>query len=414
LTLLQFGAGNIGRSFIGQLFARAGYEVCFVDVDPCILEALNTRHEYVVEIRDEPPGQMVIRGVRGVDARDADAVVAEIVRADIAGTAVGSGVLPRLYPVLARAVEARAARGRPPLDVILCENLRNAAAAVREGLAALLPEWFPLDGALGLVETSVGKMVPLMSESDRARDPLLVYAEAYNTLICDAAGFRNGVPPVPGLDAKARMAPYVDRKLFVHNLGHAAAAYIGNVQCPDARLLWEVVDDPVLRAAAREAMSEGGRALMAEYPGEFTHQGIDDHIDDLLRRFGNRALGDTIYRVGRDLPRKLARDDRLVGALLLGHRHGVAMDATALAAACALHFGATDEDGSPFADDAAVVERARSEGPEATLSALANLSADDDADCSVAGRVARAYGSVAERIRAGRPVVPDLLRAEER
>ncbi|MBA7563374.1 Mannitol-1-phosphate 5-dehydrogenase [subsurface metagenome] len=31
--MIQFGAGNIGRSFIGQLFSRSGYEVVFVDIN---------------------------------------------------------------------------------------------------------------------------------------------------------------------------------------------------------------------------------------------------------------------------------------------------------------------------------------------------------------------------------------------
>ena len=39
--LIQFGAGNIGRSFLGQIFARNGWEVVFVDVDELLLKELN-------------------------------------------------------------------------------------------------------------------------------------------------------------------------------------------------------------------------------------------------------------------------------------------------------------------------------------------------------------------------------------
>ncbi len=163
MLLVQFGAGNIGRSFIGQLFARAGYEVCFVDVDPAILEALNARGEYTVEIRDARTERISVSGVRGVDGRDRERVAEALVQADIAGTAVGPNALRHLCPALAEGLVRRHAAGRPPLDVILCENLRNAAEHVRSELLPLLPEGFPLDEALGLVETSIGKMVPLMT-----------------------------------------------------------------------------------------------------------------------------------------------------------------------------------------------------------------------------------------------------------
>jgi mannitol-1-phosphate 5-dehydrogenase len=98
-------------------------------------------------------------------------------------------------------------------------------------------------------------------------------------------------------------------------------------------------------------MWESGKSLIRRYPGEFTEASQEEYIEDLLSRFGNRALGDTIYRVGRDLPRKLSREDRLVGALLMDSAEGVPAPATALAFAAALFFEAKDEKGEPFPAD---------------------------------------------------------------
>lgn len=397
MLLVQFGAGNIGRGFIGSLFARAGYEVCFVDVDPVLVEGLRARGGYRVEIRDDPPGELIIEGVRAVDGRDADLVVAELLRADVAGTAVGPNVLPRLAGVLARAVLARAEAGRPPLDVILCENLRNAASAVRASLAPHLPEGFPLERHLGLVETSIGKMVPLLTKEDREEDPLRVAVEAYDTLICDRLGFRNGVPPVAGLDPKSHMAAWVDRKLYIHNLGHAAAAYIGHASDPSLQFVWEVMERPAPRAVARAAMWEAGRALIAQYPGEFDEAAIGAHIDDLLRRFGNRALGDTVHRVGRDLARKLSGEDRLVGALKLEATHGGLGPATLLAAACALHFRAPDEEGRSLATDESIVARVEAGEVREVLASVTGLDATAEPDGSIMRGIEQAERWVRER-----------------
>ncbi len=373
MKLVQFGAGNIGRSFIGQLFSRAGYEVACVDVMPEMVALLNERRRYRVEVKDERPETIWVENVRAVDGRDRERVVAELTTADSAGTAVGPAALPHLFPVIADAVRARQERGAPPLDIILCENLRSAADTVRAGVARLLPADFPLDESLGLVETSIGKMVPIMTAAQRAEDPLAVYAEAYNTLICDARAFRGPIPNVPGLDPKQNMRAYVDRKSFIHNLGHAVTAYLGYVRDPKLVYLWEAVARPDVQAVARAAMWESARALIREYPEEFTEANQDAHIEDLLRRFANRALGDTIFRVGRDLPRKLSPEDRLVGALRLDLRQEVPAPNTLLGIAAALRFRATDEEGRLHPADAQFVAEWLPQGPEAILTNLCGL-----------------------------------------
>lgn len=95
-----------------------------------------------------------------------------------------------------------------------------------------------------------------MTEEQRREDPLWVFAEAYNTLILDARAFRNPIPQVSGLSPQQNMAAYVDRKLFVHNLGHAAAAYFGYRHDPSLTYLWQAVAVPEVRAAAEAAMWE--------------------------------------------------------------------------------------------------------------------------------------------------------------
>ncbi len=350
--LVQFGAGNIGRSFIGQLFSRAGYEVVFVDVDEGIIRALNDRREYVVEIRDEKPEKWVIKNVRGIHAHEIKRIAAEVAEADCLGTAVGKSALGEIVPSLARGLELRFGRSGPkPIDLIICENILDGAKFLRERLKAALPPGFPLDSVLGLVETSIGKMVPIMPAEDREKDPLLVYAEAYNTLILDKKAFKAPIPDVPGLDPKENMKAYVQRKSFIHNLGHAALAYLEGIEGKNYAHTWEAVRDPELRKKAKAAMWESGRALINAYPKEFNEENQEEHIENLLRRFGNIHLGDTIYRVGRDIQRKLAFDDRLIGAMLFDLEHGVEPLVTAEAAAAACFFRKTDETGKLFEPD---------------------------------------------------------------
>jgi mannitol-1-phosphate 5-dehydrogenase len=350
-TFVQIGAGNIGRSFIGQLFSRAGFEVVFVDVVPEVIAALNEHHRYRVEIKDRVPETIWVEHVRGINGKDVPAAARALADCRCCGTAVGPKALPFIYSTIAAGLKLRHAEGKPPLDVIICENMREAAAAMRAGLAEHLPGDFPLDDMVGLVETSIGKMVPIMSAEDRAEDPLLVFAEAYNTLICDASGFKNPIPNVPGLDPKQNMTAYVDRKSFIHNFGHALCAYLGYLEDPTLTTTWQAVEHPVVGPAVRAGMWESGRALIKVYPQEFSEDNQGAHIEDLISRFANQALGDTLHRVGRDLQRKLSREDRVIGPLLLDLQQGVEPEYTALCAAAGMHFRAPDEQGELFPAD---------------------------------------------------------------
>jgi mannitol-1-phosphate 5-dehydrogenase len=339
-----------------------------------LIHQLNAQHRYRVMIVDTHDEEIWVEQVRAVNGKDAEAVIETLAHADIAATAVGSNALPYLYPNIARALQRRYKLfGLRPLDIILAENLRHAADIVRAGLRAHLPEDFPLEQMLGLVETSIGKMVPIMTEAQRQVDPLLVFAEAYNQLILDAAAFKNPIPAVPGLSPKENMTAYVDRKLFVHNLGHAAVAYLGYQADPSLTYIWQVTGIPEVRAAAEAAMWESARALCLAYPDEFTIAQLSAHIDDLLRRFTNRALGDTVFRVGRDLRRKLSREDRIIGAMRFDQAHGIPYAATARVAASALEFRGTDAHGHLSTSDVTFVESIYPQGLEAICTQVCRL-----------------------------------------
>jgi len=288
------------------------------------------------------------------------------------------------------------ARGKP-LDIIICENLRSASDSFRDGLRHLLPAGFPLDESVGLIETSIGKMVPIMPEEVRRRDPLLLYAEAYNTLILDAKGFKNPIPDVPGLDPKQNMPAYVDRKAFIHNCGHAACAYLGHLANPTWRYIWQAVGDKRVQEITRSAMWESARALNHRYPDEFTEANQHEHIEDLLSRFANEALGDTIYRVGRDLSRKLSREDRMIGALLMDAAEGVPAPFTALAAAAGLLFRATDERGEMLPADARFANEFGARGIDWALAEVCKLRPDDPTDATIAESIREAFSRLRHR-----------------
>jgi mannitol-1-phosphate 5-dehydrogenase len=355
--ILIFGAGRIGRSFIGQLFSSAGYRVVFVDVDRALIDRLNTRGSYPVVIRDsrmpEEEKTITVTGIEALHAEEEEKIMAQIENADVLATSVGKNGLSGLAGILDKGIRSRYHKfPGQPIDIILAENVRDAgeflhSALLERGAA------YPVSDYVGLVETSIGKMVPIMTREQMAADPLAIHAEPYNTLILDGKAFKNPVPAVPGLSPKDNMKAWVDRKIFIHNMGHATLAYQANFHHPDLVYTWEALELPDLHQRTRKTMLQSAAVLQRMYPDEFSHKQLEEHTDDLLMRFANRALGDTIFRVGCDLPRKLGRDDRLLVPILAAIHHHLPYDRILEAWVKGCSFSAAGEDGKPLGRDLA-------------------------------------------------------------
>lgn len=352
-NILIFGAGKIGRSFIGQLFGQHGYRVVFVEMDRTLVEEINRRNQYPVVIKGpDYEEKVLIQQVSAIHAMDRPAIAEAISEAHIMAVSVGKTALSDIASLVAEGLLEREQRSPGRIvDVILAENMRSAGLFFREKLQQALPGSYPLDDLVGLVETSIGKMVPIMSRKDLEEDPLQVFAEPYNTLILDKKGFKGRVPHIPQLALKENMKAWVDRKAFIHNLGHATAAYLGFLKHPDTKFMYRVLEDPEVFRFTRNVMQESAGVLVACYPDEFTSEELSAHIDDLLFRFMNRNLGDTVFRVGSDLKRKLGPDDRFVGIIRLAEKidsdYGLILNAMALG----FSFRARDEHGNMFPED---------------------------------------------------------------
>jgi mannitol-1-phosphate 5-dehydrogenase len=350
--IVIFGAGKIGRSFIGQLFSRGGYEVVFIDVYKPVIDELTRRGNYNVIIKADKEEILNIKNVRGVSAEDVQSVISEVSTAGILAVSVGVNGLKPVFPLLAKGLQERYKLDKDyPLDIIIAENMRNADTFFQQNLENLLPESYPFTRLVGLIETSIGKMVPIMLKKDLNEDILQIFAEPYNTLILNKKGFKNPIPGIPGLAPKENMRAWVDRKLFIHNLGHSTAAYLSFLYNPKFTYIYEALAVDRILKRTRETMLQSAKILLKRYPEEFTLQDLTEHIDDLLTRFQNKSLGDTVFRVGCDLYRKLGPEDRLAGAIREAVKMNLDYDKILFALVCAYHFRATDEEGRMMNED---------------------------------------------------------------
>jgi len=338
-----FGAGNVGRGFLGQLLSESGYRVLFVDVYEPLVRALAERGSYTLQlVTDSKVEELEISGVSAVSSFDREAVAQAVAECDLAATAVGVGALPKLAPTVAAGLEQRRLAGRGPLNLIICENLRNAPDLFAEMLRPHLPKEGRafLQEQVGLVDAVIGRMVPLIPKEISEQDPSLIMAEPYKVLPVNRDRFRGEIPDVVGMEARDNFAAYVDQKLFTHNAGHAMIAYLGYLNGYEYG--YQALNDPLVRGLTEQAMEESSDALVRRHGINPAEQYA--HVQDLLLRFRNHRLGDTIFRLGRDPIRKLGPEDRLAGAARLVVETGGRPTALAWGIAAGLLFDPAEDE----------------------------------------------------------------------
>lgn len=380
-TAVIFGAGNIGRGFIGQLFSESGYEVVFVDVDQELVSALNERRQYHLQIVSNSGSEdHWISPVRAIHGRDSAAVAAALLEASLAATAVGANALKYIAGNIAAGLALRAEMRKPPLNFIVCENLHGAAAHLRElclqqaaGEAKVYVE-----EQTGFVDTVIGRMVPMPTAEMRQQDPSLIKVEAYKELPVQRSGFVGEIPAVVAMKAEDNFEVFTARKLYIHNCGHALMAYAGYQR--GYEFGYEVMADEKLRNFMLAGLQESAAAIASALGADANW--LQQHVQELLLRFDNRQLGDRIFRLGRDPVRKLAREDRLTGAAKLAMQQGLPAKNLAWGMALALHF-------DPPQDEMAqkMQQGIKEQGVESVLEQIAGLQKDE----ALFGMVIEAY-----------------------
>ncbi|MDA5109758.1 mannitol-1-phosphate 5-dehydrogenase [Brevibacillus thermoruber] len=332
MLAVHFGAGNIGRGFIGQLLHQAGYEVCFIDVNQELVDEINSRKAYSVQLAMEGTPVSVVEGVRAIHGQDTEAVAQAIADADLVTTAVGPNVLPHIAPAIAAGITRRITHTDRPLNVIACENMIGGSAQLKTHVFAQLDEAVraKAEELVGFPNAAVDRIVPLQKHEDK----LLVTVEPFFEWAVDQSHIIGDIPQIEGVTYVNDLTPYIERKLYTVNTGHAMIAYLG-YQMGYAAIDEAIRDDEILRAT-RQALQETGALLVAKHG--FDKGQHKEYVEKILGRFANPYITDQVTRVGRSPIRKLAPQDRLVGPAMQCFDHGIVPEHLGLGIAAALLF----------------------------------------------------------------------------
>lgn len=334
---VHFGAGNIGRGFIGEILFENDFEITFVDVNETIIDALNQRHAYEIEIAEEGQRHIAVSGVRGINNRqNPEEVVAALATADLVTTAIGPNILPFIAGLVAEGIEARRQAGNTqPLDVLACENMIGGSAFLYEEVKKHLSEEGLAYAAefVGFPNAAVDRIVPAQSHED----PLFVVVEPFNEWVVETQGMKNPNLKLEGVHYEADLEPFIERKLFSVNSGHATSAYTGAHF--GATTILEALQNPEVKSKVEAVLAEIRSLLIAKWG--FEEQALVDYHKVIISRFENPYIVDDIARVARTPIRKLGYDERFIRPIRELRERGLSYDN--LLATVSYIFGYKDE-----------------------------------------------------------------------
>ncbi|MBM7579693.1 mannitol-1-phosphate 5-dehydrogenase [Jeotgalibacillus terrae] len=308
MQAVHFGAGNIGKGFIGYLLSKNGYDVCFVDVNQQMIDQINSRNSYDIELLSDDRRMETISPVSALNSMtQKDAVVDRIVNADIITMSVGVQNLSKVAGVLAEGLKKRAVENPKPLNVMANENAINASSTLKKEVAEYLTqeEMKELGAFIAFPNTAVDRLA-LSRQSKSVEIPIV--EPFYEWVIDESEKVDDGLPKLQGVTYTQDLTPFIERKLYIVNMGHAAAAYLGYLKgCHTIR---ETLQYAELETLVKGAMKEAAGYIVQTFQAD--PEELDRFIEKTLGRFKNPHVDDDVKRVGRAPLRKLGLRERLV------------------------------------------------------------------------------------------------------
>ena len=305
---IHFGGGNIGRGFVAEFLHESGYEVVFIDVVDSLIETLqNTKSYEVTEIGPEGESKFTISNFRAINSKhELEKVIEEIATADTVTCAVGPTILKFIAEPIAKGIEAR--KLDYPLAVIACENAIGATDTLKGFIEGKLSESGKanLHDKARFANSAIDRIVPIQDEGQGMN----VKIEKFYEWCVELEPFKPGEPPhIKGVHYVHDLQPYIERKLFTVNTGHATAAYYGYQR--GKKYIHEVLEDKELHDIVQNVLKETAHLITTKH-SHISKKEQAEYVQAIIKRISNPVLKDNVERVGRAPLRKLSRKERFI------------------------------------------------------------------------------------------------------
>lgn len=311
------GAGASGRGHMGQLAHEAGYELVFLEKDKQLAETLKRHGHYKVRLVSANARDVDIAHFKIFHLDEGNVFFREFCDTPLIFTAVCPNNLKDAADYLRPMIIAwlKQSPANSYKNILCCENMNDSSAVFKQYLLENFPpELMPeLERRFGFVNTMIARVVA------KPADPLFLLGEEYSEWTADIHALRGrAIPEIRTLEFVAEQEKYLQRKLFIHNTGHATFGYLGFLK--GYKYVHEAARDAAIMDIVKKAIEESGWAVQREHG--FSEEVILKYRQALTDKCPIAALPDELRRVVREPLRKLGPDERFFGPARLMLKHG--------------------------------------------------------------------------------------------
>ena len=213
-----------------------------------------------------------------------------------------------------------AGQSTQPIDVIACENMIGGSTFLKEEVSKHLvkEDMDYLEQYIGFPDAAVDRIVPLQSHEDK----LFVSVEGYKEWVIDESKLKNKDLRLEGVHYAPELEPFIERKLFTVNTGHATTAYVGKYE--GYKTIDEALKDEEVKKQVENVLAETGAVMVEKW--QFNAEEHKAYITKILSRFMNPYISDDITRVARTPMRKLGYDERFIRPIREASERGLETD----------------------------------------------------------------------------------------
>ncbi|MDN6163982.1 MAG: mannitol-1-phosphate 5-dehydrogenase, partial [Tetragenococcus halophilus] len=202
-----------------------------------------------------------------------------------------------------------------------CENMIGGSQFLLDKVQPFLSadDMDYVDSYVGFPNAAVDRIVPIQQHED----PLFVSVEPFSEWLVDDTQSKAKQIRLNNVGYVSDLAPYIERKLFSVNTGHATTAYTGAFY--GYTTIGEAVADRKVLDQLKAVLQETGDLLIAKW--QFERPQHEQYIQKIIDRFKNPYISDDITRVARTPIRKLGYDERFIRPIREAKDYGLSYEA---------------------------------------------------------------------------------------
>lgn len=308
---IHFGAGNIGRGFIGQVLNESGYNITFIDINELIVTTLNQVESYKVIINDNKTEKIVNNFSALNSLSDTNKIIENINKADLITTSIGVSVLPSIAKTIAVALKIKVKdNNTQPMDIMACENIINATELLKTEIFKHLDneEKKFINQYVGFVNVLVDRTVLIKKNFD----PLLVEVENYYEWTINQTQIKSQINnQIKNANYTNNLYRYIQRQLLITSIGYEASSYLAAYN--QEKDIFNDLKNDKTKNQLLAVLEETKNLLLTKH--EFKQEEIIPYQEMIIDRLKNNEIKEDINKLCRLPINKLANDQILITAI---------------------------------------------------------------------------------------------------